>query len=82
MNRERTLLGACLALANAVRILEDAAMLYAAGRAPTSFHLAVIAREELGRFNILVEVAQELVTVRSIAANDIRERTNLNRPGF
>jgi AbiV family abortive infection protein len=74
MNRQATLLGACHALANATRLLEDAAMLYAAGRAPSSFHLAVMAREELGRFNILGKVANELANGTAVTASDIRKR--------
>lgn len=74
MDRKSTLLGACHALANATRLVEDAAILYAAGRAASSFHLAVMAREELGRFNILAKVAYELADGAAIKANVIRER--------
>lgn len=60
MDREGILVGAYHALGNAARLLEDAALLYSAGRWPTSFHLAVMAREELGRFNILGKFANEM----------------------
>ena len=74
MDRKSTLLGACHALANATRLVEDAAILYAAGRAASSFHLAVMAREELGRFNILAKVAYQLADGTAIEASVIRER--------
>jgi AbiV family abortive infection protein len=48
-------LGACYALVHAVNVLEDAAILYSQKRHSTSFHLAVMALEELGRFNLLAK---------------------------
>jgi AbiV family abortive infection protein len=47
--------GACYAVAHAVHLIEDAAILFSRGRISSSFHLAVLAREELGRANLLWE---------------------------
>jgi AbiV family abortive infection protein len=48
-------LGACYAIDHAQTLLEDAAALYSHKRASGAFHLAVMAREELGRFNLLAD---------------------------
>jgi AbiV family abortive infection protein len=53
VNRQSIALGACYALVHATHLLEDAAALYSRKRASTALHLAVMAREELGRFNLL-----------------------------
>lgn len=45
--------GACCALAHAAHLIEDAAILYVANRISSSFALAVLAREEYGRANLL-----------------------------
>ena len=45
--------GICYALAHSAYLIEDATILYVAERIPSSFHLAVMAREELGRVNLL-----------------------------
>ena len=45
--------GICYALCPSHHLIEDAAILYVAERIPSSFHLAVMAREELGRANLL-----------------------------
>jgi AbiV family abortive infection protein len=55
IDHESLAIGACYAIAHAVNVLEDAALLYSQKRASSSFHLAVMAREELGRFNLLAE---------------------------
>ena len=55
VDHEDLAVGACYAMAHAVNVLEDAAILYSQKRASSSFHLAVMAREELGRFNLLAE---------------------------
>ncbi|MFN0298952.1 MAG: AbiV family abortive infection protein [Burkholderiales bacterium] len=55
-------IGACCALTQSVSVLEDAAILYSQKRASSSFHLAVMAREELGRFNLLSIRHHELPT--------------------
>lgn len=55
--------GAMHALAHAARLLEDAALLHSAARYSSAFHLAVMAREELGRSHLL-----------EAQAADVRER--------
>lgn len=74
MNSDTARLGACHSLANASRLLDDAVLLYMAGRIPSSFHMAVMAREELGRFNILSQIAQEIADGATITAADVRYR--------
>ena len=66
--------GACFALAHGAHLLEDAAILYAADRISSSFHISVMAREELGRFNILCNIAQEILGGRIVTAKDVRSR--------
>ncbi|MGH7405703.1 MAG: AbiV family abortive infection protein, partial [Candidatus Methylomirabilales bacterium] len=53
MNAENVRVGGLRALAHAVHLLGDAALLYGEGRMASSFVLAVSAREELGRSNLL-----------------------------
>jgi AbiV family abortive infection protein len=45
--------GICCALSHSAYLIEDATIMYLADRIPSSFHLAVMAREELGRANLL-----------------------------
>jgi AbiV family abortive infection protein len=73
MNREDVILGAYHALAHAVRLLDDAAILYTAKRASSSFLLAVAAREEVGQFNILNEVASEISNGGTVSVGDIQK---------
>jgi len=55
VNRQSIALGACYAIEHATHLLEDAAALYSRARPSTALHLAVMAREELGRFNLLAQ---------------------------
>jgi AbiV family abortive infection protein len=66
-------LGACYALTHSVNLLEDAAVLYSQKRASSSFHLAVMAREELGRFNLLSKWYHDLSASESIDANKLTD---------
>lgn len=52
--------GACCALAHAAHLIEDAAILYAANRISSGYALAVLAREEYGRANILWQRASAM----------------------
>ncbi len=60
VSRQSIALGACYALEHATHLLEDAAHLYSRARASTALHLAVMAREELGRFNLLAQHHREM----------------------
>lgn len=71
INHESLALGACYALTHAASVLEDAAILYSHKRASSSFHLAVMAREELGRYNLLSERHQQLPINECIDANEL-----------
>ena len=73
IDQECLALGACYALTHSVNALEDAAALYSQKRASSSFHLAVMAREELGRFNLLSERHQGLPADEWIDANELTE---------
>lgn len=66
--------GACYALEHCARLAEDAATMYAAKRFPTSFCLAVMAREELGRFNLLWQQSIEIGDDETICAKTVAER--------
>lgn len=66
-------LGACYALTHAVNVLEDATVLYSHKRASSSFHLAVMAREELGRFNLLSERHLGLPANECVDAKDLTQ---------
>jgi AbiV family abortive infection protein len=66
-------LGACFALAHAAQLLEDAATLYASKRGASSFHLAVMSREELGRFNLLSARRHSLADDQSVDAKEVLE---------
>lgn len=70
--------GACYALAHSAHLLEDAAILYERNRVSSSFHIAVMAREELGRFNLLCKLAQELAEGET---RDAKEVTTCLKPG-
>ena len=63
--------GICHALAHGVYLIEDAAILYAENRIPSSFHLAVMAREELGRANLLWKRALAIGEADSIDADQL-----------
>jgi AbiV family abortive infection protein len=73
INRDSLREGACYALEHCARLAEDAAILYAAKRVPSSFHLAVMAREELGRFNILWKRAGEMGDSDTIDAQEMAD---------
>jgi len=73
IDRDSLSLGACYALAHAAQLLEDAAALYASKRASSSFHLAVMAREELGRFNLLSEQHHALPENHTVDAKEVVE---------
>jgi AbiV family abortive infection protein len=79
MDRDSTMQGATHALGHAVRLLEDAAILYATKRTSSSFLLAVAAREEVGRFNILTSAANQILEGASISVEDMRRRLKPNR---
>jgi AbiV family abortive infection protein len=66
--------GACYALEHGTHLAEDAALMYAAKRFSTSFCLAVMAREELGRFNLLWEQSIELGDGGAICAETVAEQ--------
>jgi AbiV family abortive infection protein len=51
--------GAFCALEHAGRLLQDAVELWERGRYPSSVVLAVFAREEIGRYKILLEEREE-----------------------
>lgn len=73
IDHESLAIGACYAMAHAVNVLEDAAILYSQKRASSSFHFAVMAREELGRFNLLAE------RHHGLPANECVDATELAR---
>jgi AbiV family abortive infection protein len=52
--------GACCALAHAAHLIEDATILYVANRISTSYALAILAREEYGRANLLWKRASSM----------------------
>jgi AbiV family abortive infection protein len=66
--------GACYALEHCVHLAEDAAMLYAVKRFSTSFCLAVMAREELGRFNLLWQQSIEVGDDGAICAKTVAKQ--------
>jgi AbiV family abortive infection protein len=63
--------GMCHALAHAAHVVEDAAILYASKRVSSSFHLAVMAREELGRCNLLWKHHEQLSSSQTIDAEQL-----------
>jgi AbiV family abortive infection protein len=73
IDHESLAIGSCYAMVHAVNVLEDAAILYSQKRASSSFHLAVMAREELGRFNLLA------VRHHGLPANECVDATELSR---
>lgn len=73
IDRECLELGACFALAHSAQLLEDAAALYSAKRGSSSFHLAVMAREELGRFHLLSARRHSLADDQAVDAKEIVE---------
>ena len=70
VDRESLALGACYALVHAQNLLDDAASLYSRKRASGALHLAVMAREELGRFILLGRRYSELPTGGSVDARE------------
>jgi AbiV family abortive infection protein len=73
VNRKSLRSGACFALAHAASLIEDAAILYEANRISSGFHLAVLAREELGRANLLWKRASTMSLVGSVTVEDLRK---------
>lgn len=71
IDHEGLAIGACCALTHSVSVLEDAAILYSQKRASSSFHLAVMAREELGRFNLLSRRHHELPNNEFLDATEL-----------
>ncbi|MFH0813674.1 MAG: AbiV family abortive infection protein [Pseudomonadota bacterium] len=73
LGKDRLKEGVCYALAHSVHLIEDAVILYLEDRISSSFHLAIMAREELGRATILWKKAdgmtdEETVEAESLAA--------------
>jgi len=66
--------GALSSLVHCTHLAEDAAIMYAAKRISSSFHLAVMAREELGRFNLLLEQSIDLGDGGTICARELADR--------
>lgn len=73
INQKSLALGACYALIHAVNVLEDATILYSQKRPSASFHLAVMAREELGRFNLLSERHHKLAPEEQVDAEELTQ---------
>jgi len=73
VDRHAVALGACFAIDHAQSLLEDAAALYSHKRASGAFHLAVMAREELGRFNLLAQRYHELPEGESLDAKELAQ---------
>jgi AbiV family abortive infection protein len=71
MNRQSIAQGACYALVHATHLLEDAAASYSHARASTALHLAVMAREELGRFKLLAQNHDAMHDGESLDAKEI-----------
>lgn len=65
-------------MARAVNVLEDAAILYSQKRASSSFHLAVMAREEFGRFNLLAERHHGLPANECVDATELARHLQLH----
>ena len=74
LSRDSVLLGICHSLGHAVSLISDAALLYSNQRVPSSLLLAVSAREELGKVNILNKVAQEIHTSKVTTVEDVQKR--------
>lgn len=71
VDHESLAIGACYAIAHAVNVIEDAAILYSQKRPSSSFHLAVMALEELGRFNLLVKRRHGLPANECVYATEL-----------
>jgi len=66
--------GVCYSLSYSAFLIEDATILYLANRISSSFHLAVMAREELGRANLLWKWSSEMGENDMADANEIIEK--------
>ena len=73
IDRDSLGLGACFALTHAAQLLEDSAKLYAHKRGSSCFHLAVMAREELGRYHLLGTHRHSLADGQTIDAKEIED---------
>ncbi len=73
VDRHSIALGACFAINHAQTLLEDAATLYSHKRASGAFHLAVMAREELGRFHLLAERYHKLSDGELLDAKELAQ---------
>lgn len=70
--------GACYALTHAMQLLEDSAFLYSSRRTSSSFHLAVMAREELGRFVLLLKLQAALTGHETIEVKKFEKSFKLH----
>lgn len=71
VNRQSIALGACYTLVHATHLLEDAVASYSRGRPSTAVHLTVMAREELGRFNLLAQRHDAMQDGDSVDAREV-----------
>jgi AbiV family abortive infection protein len=74
MNADDLREGALIALGHSAQLLEDAALLYSGARAASSFVLAVSAREEVGRCNLLWKQADKMAAGETVAPRVLAKR--------
>jgi AbiV family abortive infection protein len=66
--------GALRALEQAFRLADDAFLLFEKERWPTAVVLALFAREELGRYDLLAEAVRDTKAGKSVSASSIAKR--------
>ena len=71
MTKNDVQVGVCLSVAHAACLIQDASILYVAHRISSSFCLAVMAREELGRANLLLQAAAEMHGDATVDAEEL-----------
>ena len=71
LSQENVKIGVCLSVAHALRLIEDASILYVTERIASSFHLAVMAREELGRALLLWKQASAMKDADTVDVQDL-----------
>lgn len=80
VSRARLAEGACLALKHSITLLLTAAGLHARNDAAASFSMAVMAREEHGRFNLLAQRFAAMSDADSVAAMDLSSEMRDHKP--
>jgi AbiV family abortive infection protein len=72
MTPDSLLQGAWYALLQSAHLLTDAVLLFGAGRASTAAGLALLAREELGRFRLLLDLRKNAVAGRLPSVGELK----------